>query len=54
MKGIYSTSISTDTLDEAPNAYKDTNEIIENIEPTCEILYFIRPVINLKSTGGEG
>lgn len=53
MKDIYSTSVCKGTIDEAPDAYKDTQEIIELINDTCEILYFIRPIINLKATDGE-
>ncbi|MBQ6210469.1 MAG: RtcB family protein [Prevotella sp.] len=49
MKGIYSTSIGTGTIDESPMAYKDTKEILRLIEDTVEVEYFIRPVINLKA-----
>lgn len=50
MQGIYSTSICHATLDESPMAYKDTAEIVALIEPTCEILYFMKPEINIKDT----
>ena len=50
MNGIYSTSVCKSTLDEAPDAYKKKEEILELIKPMCEVLYFIPPVINLKST----
>lgn len=53
MKNVYSTTVCKATLDESPMAYKDTEEIISLIEPTCEILYFIRPLINIKATEGE-
>jgi RNA-splicing ligase RtcB len=54
MEGIYSTSICNGTLDESPMVYKDMNEIVELIEPTVDILYFIKPRINIKATdGGE-
>ena len=54
MKGIYSTSICSGTLDESPMVYKDMNEIVELIKPTVDILYFIKPRINIKATdGGE-
>ena len=49
MKGIYSTSIGTGTIDESPMVYKPMEEIIENIEPTVEILYLIKPCINIKA-----
>ena len=50
MKGIYSTSVCKNTLDEAPDAYKPTDEIIENIKDTCNILFFMKPKINIKDT----
>ena len=50
MKGIYSTSVGTSTIDESPMAYKDPKEILHLIEDTVEVEYFIRPVINLKAT----
>lgn len=49
MEGIVSTSVCPGTLDEAPDAYKDTEEIVSLIQDTCEILYFIKPIINLKA-----
>lgn len=49
MKGIYSTSVAPDTLDESPMAYKSMNTIIENIKPTAEILQHIKPVYNFKA-----
>lgn len=51
MSGIYSTSVCEGTLDESPMAYKDTQTILREIEPTCEILFFMKPVVNLKDTG---
>ena len=50
MKGIYSTSVGTGTIDESPMAYKDPKEILRLIEDTVEVEYLIRPVINLKAT----
>ena len=49
MQGIYSTCISTDTLDESPMAYKSLDEIVANITPTAEIVYRIKPVYNFKA-----
>lgn len=49
MKGIYSTSINFDTIDEAPMAYKPMEEIINNIKDTVEILDIIKPVYNFKA-----
>lgn len=53
MKDVYSTCVCMNTIDESPMAYKDTSEIINLISPTVDILYFIKPVINWKSTNGE-
>ncbi len=44
MKGIYTTSVGMDTLDECPMAYKPMQEIINNLEPTAEILKIINNV----------
>ena len=49
MEGIYSTSVNISTIDESPMAYKPMEEIIENIKPTADILYFIKPAINIKA-----
>ena len=48
MKGIYSTSIGASTVDEAPQAYKPMQEIIDNIKDTVEILSTIKPIYNFK------
>lgn len=49
MKGIYTTSISTSTIDEAPMAYKPPEAIISNLEPLCDIVSHIKPIFNLKA-----
>jgi RNA-splicing ligase RtcB len=49
MKGIYSTSVNKETLDESPMAYKKMDEIIANIKPTAKILKIIKPVYNYKA-----
>lgn len=50
MKGIFSTCITEDTLDEAPFAYKDMQEIIAAIEPTVKIKQRIEPIYNFKAS----
>jgi RNA-splicing ligase RtcB len=50
MDGIFTTSVSMDTLDEAPSAYKPMEEIIENIRDSVEINRIIRPVYNFKAS----
>lgn len=49
MQGVYSTSISNRTLDEAPDAYKPIEEIIKHTEETVEILHHIKPIYNFKA-----
>jgi len=49
MKDVYSTSVLTETLDEAPNAYKSMNEILEAITDTVDVIDTIKPIYNFKS-----
>ncbi|MCL2771753.1 MAG: RtcB family protein [Oscillospiraceae bacterium] len=49
MDGIYSTTISNSTIDEAPMAYKPMEEIIKHIGGTVEIYKTITPVYNFKA-----
>lgn len=51
MKGIYSSCIGKDTLDEAPFAYRRMEEIQEAISDTVTISNIIRPVYNFKAGG---
>lgn len=50
MDGIYSTSVCESTLDEAPQAYKPANNILENIRDTVEVYDVLKPVYNFKAT----
>jgi len=50
MNGIYTTTVSEDTIDECPMAYKDPNEIIENIKDTVDVVKHIVPVYNFKGS----
>ncbi len=49
MKAVYSTCVSINTLDESPMAYKNSDEIINAIEPTATILDHLKPMYNFKS-----
>ena len=49
MRGIYTTSVCFDTIDESPMVYKPIDEIIQNIEPTVEIEKIIKPIYNFKA-----
>ena len=50
MDGIFTTSVSVDTIDEAPMVYKPMDEIVENIKGTVDILEIIKPVYNFKAS----
>ena len=49
MQGIYSTSVSEGTIDEAPFVYKPMQEIIDNIQDTVEVQKIIKPIYNFKA-----
>lgn len=48
MKGIYSTSVNRRTIDEAPLAYKPKEWILDEIDPTVEVLHHLTPIYNFK------
>ena len=50
MNGIFTTSVSTDTIDEAPMVYKPMDEIISKIGDTVDIVKIIKPIYNFKSS----
>lgn len=49
MKGIYSTSVTIETIDEAPMVYKNKKEIIDNIKETTDIVDHLIPIYNFKA-----
>ena len=49
MSGVYSTSVCEDTLDEAPQAYKPMQSIVDAIGDTVEIEKIVRPIYNFKA-----
>lgn len=49
MAGIYTTSVSVHTLDEAPDAYKKMEDILPAIAPTVEVTERTIPVYNYKA-----
>ena len=49
MKGIYTTSVNKDTLDECALAYKPMEEIIQNVGDAVEIVDRIKPIYNFKA-----
>jgi RNA-splicing ligase RtcB len=48
--GIYSSCIDWSTLDECPMAYKGMEDIVNNIEPTADIIKVLKPLYNFKAT----
>ena len=49
MDGIYTTSVSTATLDEAPMAYKSLEDIIDVIEESVDVIEVLKPIFNYKA-----
>lgn len=50
MADIFTTSVSTETLDEAPEAYKPMEEILACIDETVLVERIIKPIYNFKAS----
>ena len=50
MKGVYTTSVNDNTLDEAPMAYKSLDDIIDVIRDSVDVVDILRPVYNFKAS----
>ena len=50
MKGIYTTSVNENTLDEAPMAYKALSDIIDVIEESVDVIEIMKPIYNFKAS----
>ena len=50
MKGIYTSSVDRNTLDESPMAYKPMETILRQIEPTVKIVERTKPIYNFKAS----
>ena len=50
MKGVYSTSVSESTIDEAPAAYKPVEDIIGPIADAVDIVDVMKPIYNFKAS----
>ena len=48
-KGIYSSTIGKETLDEAPFAYRGIDEILEAIKETAEVKKIVKPLYNYRA-----
>ena len=53
MEGVYTTSVSAATLDEAPMAYKSLDDIIDVIRDSVDVIEVMKPVYNFKADGEE-
>lgn len=53
MKGIYTTSVNENTIDEAPMAYKSLEDIIDVIQESVEVMEIMKPVYNFKASDEE-
>lgn len=51
MEGIYTTSVCSSTIDEAPDAYKPAELIEQAIGDNAEIIEHIYPIYNFKAKG---
>ena len=49
MAGIYTTSVSKKTLDEAPMAYKSLSDIIDVISESVDVIEVLKPIYNFKA-----
>ena len=50
MRGVFSTCVVENTLDESPMAYKSMDEIMAQITPTADVIEQIRPLYNFKAS----
>lgn len=49
MSNIYTSTVNTSTLDEAPMAYKPIESILKNIKDTVEVIDILKPLYNFKA-----
>ena len=50
MKGVYTTSVNEQTLDEAPMAYKSLEDIIDVIRESVDVIDVMNPIYNFKAS----
>ncbi len=50
MKGVYTTSVNEQTLDEAPMAYKSLEDIIDVIRDSVDVIDVMKPIYNFKAS----
>ena len=50
MKDIFTTSVNSQTLDEAPMAYKSLDDIIDVISESVDVIEVLKPIYNFKAS----
>ena len=53
MKGIYTTSVNEQTIDEAPMAYKSLEDNIDVIKESVDVIDIMKPVYNFKASDDD-
>ena len=51
MRGVYTTSVCPDTIDEAPMAYKSIEDIVGVIRDSVDVIDIMKPIYNFKASG---
>ena len=49
MEGVYTTSVSESTIDEAPMAYKSLKDIIGPVNESVDVIEVLKPIYNFKA-----
>ena len=50
MKDVFTTSVNSQTLDEAPMAYKSLEDIIDVIRDSVDVIDVMKPIYNFKAS----
>lgn len=53
MKGVYSSCVDKETLDEAPFAYRRIENILPDIQETVSVSKILKPIYNYKAGGND-
>ena len=53
MAGVYTTSVSESTIDEAPMAYKSLDDILDVVSESVDVLDILKPVYNFKASDDD-
>ena len=48
MKGIFSSTVFAENIDEIPSAYRELNQILSSVKDTMEVEHILRPLYNYK------